>query len=118
MRRHYSLPRTIAIIIVLALMVCYFVVTRSLAHVVGDAPALLILVVLIGLVTPLDLHLEAVVRRRMRERVGKCECGYDVRATVERCPECGRTLPMDAGRASLPASRGSAGASPSQSAIS
>jgi hypothetical protein len=33
-------------------------------------------------------------RLRLRNRVGKCQrCGYDMRATPERCPECGAMRP-------------------------
>lgn len=43
--------------------------------------------------------------RYMRWWQGRClECGYDVRATIEQCPECGTRLPLPPKERALPES--------------
>lgn len=40
--------------------------------------------------TPWMIYVTALIRRRRRRRAGHCpHCGYDLRATPDRCPECG-----------------------------
>ena len=39
------------------------------------------------------VRLRAIIRARRPNRAGLCQhCGYDLRATPERCPECGREV--------------------------
>jgi hypothetical protein len=50
------------------------------------------------LITPVAFT-ASVIRRRRRGTVGHCStCGYDLRATPDRCPECG-TVPAASGSA-------------------
>jgi hypothetical protein len=48
---------------------------------------------LIGIFGALCVWRVIVVRRREEMKTGLCKsCGYDLRATPERCPECGRVV--------------------------
>jgi hypothetical protein len=45
------------------------------------------------------LHLRALIRSRRLRRIGHCpRCGYDLRATPQRCPECGTRTGTEAPR--------------------
>ena len=46
---------------------------------------------------PIGLYLPRQIKRLVRQRPGLCpSCGYDLRATPDRCPECGALVPIAA----------------------
>jgi hypothetical protein len=52
------------------------------------------LIALTASLPSIRLLLSTAVRRRRRSKAGCCiNCGYDLRASIERCPECGRLIP-------------------------
>lgn len=56
-----------------------------------------------GIMLLISLQCVSAVRRISRLRSGRCvQCGYDLRASNERCPECGMLIPIK--RKSVPAS--------------
>lgn len=48
-------------------------------------------------IAPLSIAIYALLDKATRRRsVGLCEhCGYDIRASAERCPECGHAVPRE-----------------------
>jgi hypothetical protein len=66
-------------------------VTRTDLRVVGiDLAWWMVLAILI---LPLIPWMMSVLRRRRWRREGRClVCGYDLRASADRCPECGTTI--------------------------
>ncbi len=54
------------------------------------APIWLILISWLALLTLVGWRVRLVLRSRASRQTGRCmQCGYDLRATPERCPECG-----------------------------
>ena len=67
-----------------------FIPQRVHRHACAAVPLWFVTLVLAGVAVP---AVTRVRRERRRAREGHCEvCGYDLRATHDRCPECGTPL--------------------------
>jgi hypothetical protein len=59
----------------------------------GGGPPLSVLGLLLAIPPAVWLRSRMIAKRRDRDQLGLCpSCGYDLRATPDRCPECG-TVP-------------------------
>jgi hypothetical protein len=87
-RRKPSAPLSIAILVEVVLAgLTYWLV--SLWPAVTEAGGVLLLLVLVAY-WAVRSHREFL----RRQRAGRCPaCGYDLRVTPDRCPECGTTPP-------------------------
>jgi hypothetical protein len=91
--RHLNILSPVRVYLVLALALVCFAWAVHWFSFLGPVPTLLLTVGLGALVLTLTL-VRKPHARRAREDAGLCtECGYDLRASEERCPECNAPLP-------------------------
>ena len=91
--RHLAILSPVRVYLVLALAVVCFAWAVHWFSYLGPVTTLLLALGLGGLVLALTL-IRKPHTRRAREDAGLCtECGYDLRASEDRCPECNAPLP-------------------------
>ena len=89
----------VSVIVMLTMLACAVIYTVQLLSYVHPAIVGVVVVLAAGLGVVAQVQSHRRVAKVRREMAGFCgACGYDLRETAERCPECGANIPEDLAR--------------------